>query len=910
MLLSDAEPMPNLAEPILEILYRPTSWYRVTYWALEAFLRHCQDADTRTIKLEGLLSAVYAGRLDDSDNQIAGAALERLYPSVVGPADVWRHLTRAQPSNYFGTHFRFWSRLAEEERSSDADVAALLDTLPQHVSDLRAVLDSSRLATVAAQLLVRGLDAIGANLTPTRLYDWLSAPVACQSYADTQETKEQHRRIAAWFENHPGAYKHAFREGLRRGEDNDPPSRVVRATRQRLYEAKPPDDFGSWCLDEAETFADSQPALARWLFRHVQTRFKEGETGISQGRLDERVQRHPSWQPEPEDPELAQEFRDAERKYRESKKAFEEQREKEKQQWLRTVRKEVPALHENRGAPWLLERLGREWFARSSSEEICLQDWLREEFDPSEDLAAAALQGLRGALDRPDMPEPDKILSLYSESRVHRLSVPFLAALHERDQEAPKSVDQLTRLQQRQALALHYCVPTDWGRRPAWYDRLAQQSPEVAASVLLPFARAQIRSGRNHVAGLWELAHDQHHAELARLLSLPLLRGFPVRGGATQSGDLCLLLWAALQHADREKLRALIALKLAARSMTVAQRATWLGAALIADPHTYAGPLEKFIDGVEQRARQVADFLWFEFFLRPEELLRPEEDLPPQAVETLIRQLGRAGIFQNDFQQSPDPTSGRLGSLTDLLAAAPEPEAASALRRLANDESLSEWRPNLLLAIDRQTVVGRDASYKRPELAAIRATLDNAAPANAADLAALALDRLDELAKTIRNSDTNDWRQYWNHDTNGQPTTPNAENPCRDALLRQLRPLLPDAITLPEAPAPSSRRADVGLYCADLNVPIEAKKQSHKALWRAARDQLVAKYAQDPATGGYGIYVVFWFSDQERTPPDETGTRPSSADELQQRLEAGLARQLPPDQLRKIAVRVIDVSKP
>ncbi len=902
MLLSNAAPMTTLAEPILTILRGSAWWSRVRYWALDAFLRHCLDEDTKLAKLERLLSDVYSGHLQDPDNRIAGAALEQLYPSVVGPAEVWRYLTRTQPSNYLGSHWLFWTRLAEEERSSDADVAVLLDALPTHLTGLRTVLDSSRLAAVAAQLLARGLDALGAKLTPSRLYDWLSAPVECQPYSSTQETKEQHGRIAAWLENNAGAYKRVFREGLRRGEDNDPPSRVVRVTRQRLYEAEPPDDFGSWCLGEAEILADTRPALARWLFRHALTRFNRGEAGLSQERLDECVLRHPSWQPEPDDPNAEKEFRDAERRWKASKRAFEEEREQRQRQWLDAVGQEVPALRENRSAPWLLGRLASEWFERSSSEEISLQDWLREEFDPNEALAAAALQGLRGVVDRDDMPGPDEILNLHSESRRHRLSLPFLAALHDQHQEVPTFVDDLTRRQQRQALALHYCVPTGWGRRPAWYRCLIQQSPEVAASVLLPFVRAEIRAGRNHVAGLSELVHDRHHTEVAALVSLPLLRGFPLRGSARQLCDLRRLLWAGLQHGDPDELRSIIAKKLAARSMTVAQRVTWLAAGLIADPRTYAGPLEEFVDGIERRARLLADFLWSEWLLRTEEL-------PPPALEALIRQLGRAGIYENEFPDSPDPSPGRLGGLIERLAAAPEHEAAGALRRLANDESLSEWRPGLLLAIDRQAVAGRDASYERPELAAIRATLANAAPANAADLAALALDRLDELAPSIRNSDTNDWRQYWNRDKQGH-LTPNDENSCRDALLRQLKPLLPDAVTIPEAPAPASRRADVGLYCADFKVPIEAKKQSHKALWRAARDQLLAKYTRDPATGGFGIYVVFWFGDQEKTPLDETGTRPGSAEELLERLEATLVRQLPPDQLRKIAVRVIDVSKP
>ena len=234
-----------------------------------------------------------------------------------------------------------------------------------------------------------------------------------------------------------------------------------------------------------------------------------------------------------------------------------------------------------------------------------------------------------------------------------------------------------------------------------------------------------------------------------------------------------------------------------------------------------------------------------------------------------------------------------------------------ALRRLASDDTLHRWRDQLRDARDRQAVISRDSFYRRPELDQVRATLDNLAPANAADLAALALHRIDEVARSIRHANTNDWCQYWNEDEYGRPTGPKREESCRDALLSHLERLLPAEVEAqPEGRYAADRRADIRLSCSGFHVPIEIKKQSHADLYRAARDQLVSKYTRDPATGGHGIFLALWFGDPEKTPLDDTATRPDSAEQLQQRLEACLARQLPPQQLRKIAVRVIDVSKP
>ena len=83
--------------------------------------------------------------------------------------------------------------------------------------------------------------------------------------------------------------------------------------------------------------------------------------------------------------------------------------------------------------------------------------------------------------------------------------------------------------------------------------------------------------GREHVSGLYELAYDQAHAQVARIASLPLLRAFPIRCAARQMTDLSYLLWSALRHAERDALLDLIERKLSRASMDVAQRATLAG---------------------------------------------------------------------------------------------------------------------------------------------------------------------------------------------------------------------------------------------------------------------------------------------------------------------------------------------
>ena len=86
---------------------------------------------------------------------------------------------------------------------------------------------------------------------------------------------------------------------------------------------------------------------------------------------------------------------------------------------------------------------------------------------------------------------------------------------------------------------------------------------------------------------------------------------------------------------------------------------------------------------------------------------------------------------------------------------------------------------------------------------------------------------------------------------------------------------------------------------------MEIKRSEHPKLWSAVQNQLMAKYSSDPATRGYGIYLVFWFGkDLTQAPPE--GSIPPDADELRTRLEGTLSDA----ERRKISVVVIDVSRP
>ena len=211
--------------------------------------------------------------------------------------------------------------------------------------------------------------------------------------------------------------------------------------------------------------------------------------------------------------------------------------------------------------------------------------------------------------------------------------------------------------------------------------------------------------------------------------------------------------------------------------------------------------------------------------------------------------------------------------------------------------------------MDRQKTMRREAGFRHSDVEQVLRALENDRPASVADLAALTLDFLTEIARTIRDGNTNDWLQYWHlsQDSHRRPLEPKHEDECRDQLLSDLQsrimPLGIDAI--PEGRYADKKRSDIRVACDGVNVPVEIKKSNHRNLWSAIRSQLIAKYTRDPGAGGYGIYLVLWFGKEHCQSP-ESGPRPGSAAEIEKRLRDTLS----PEEARMIGVCVIDVARP
>jgi hypothetical protein len=331
-------------------------------------------------------------------------------------------------------------------------------------------------------------------------------------------------------------------------------------------------------------------------------------------------------------------------------------------------------------------------------------------------------------------------------------------------------------------------------------------------------------------------------------------------------------------------------------------------AGMIASPEKYIDQLESFANGYEPRIRHLAGFLgdrgdqW-----------SPLSDLPVQALGLLIRLIGSTyapySLQATGIATPQTHAADCVAELITHLSTLPGKEVTELLNLLLDNSQLKQWHNNLNQAKFEQSAVRREASFTHFDINQVSQTIQNLKPANAADLAALTIDILNDMADRIRNGNTDDYSQYWNENTQTRKhINPKHEDACRDALLSDLQQHLAkygiDA--QPEPHYADDKRADIRVEfggSSGFEVPIEIKKNTNTELWSAIHKQLIAKYTREPRADGFGIYVVFWFgADKTQLPP--TGKRPKTTTELAERLRDTLSV----EEARKISICIIDVA--
>ena len=891
-------PIPNLSGILLEKFRDDTHWPRINVLALDAFI-FCNPDEDLSVELRQLLSDIRSGHVSDPDNEILGRLLSYLYPHEVGPSEVWNYFPANWNENLIGRDYLFWNRDLVA-KSSDADVAQLLESFQEQSAKFWPALERRYWVDLPFTLLARGLKTYGEQLSTETLYDWLRIGLSWEGRGD-----ESIQEIRSWLDQHMEVQKAILVEGLERWEPECGEFRNhAFEVKQCLFDAFRPPDFGRWCLDQAVARANTSWPVSKYFLEQAfwANRNQVFNEGLSLELLRERTQgndRLSNTLTRLLSPPATPEWR---LKIEREHKEFVEKRKRQEAECLDYVRSQEAALRENRAHVHLLYRMASEYLEqhfKGGHGPEAIEKLVQG--DPN--LTEATLMGLRGTVDREDVPNVTEIFKLDQKGESYNVGLPFMAGLEELDRTASEDPFQWDARRIRKALAFYFCTPYD-GVSPNWYLSLVRNRPDTVGEVLVQFAVSGFRSDRNHISRLYELAHDPEHAEVARHSSLALLRAVPIRCKVKHLPFVEYLLWAALQHSERPILGRLIERKLSCTSMNVAQRVYWLAAGVIVSPMAHKDSLKNFVKGNEGRIRRLADFFSFDHRVQFsfDQLMIP-------VLELLIRLVGNTvGPYEwadtDGAVTHAQRSSDLVNKLIRTLAVSLDPGAGRTLDQLCSSPELSPWRNVLSRARDAQRVTRRDARYCHPGIEQVCGTLNGGSPANAADLAALVVDWLNAIGKQIRTGNTDDWRQYWNEDR-GRICSPRHENFCRDAILSDLRlRLRPQGVDAQrEGQYARDTRADIRVSCRDFQVPVEIKKNSHPDLWRACRAQLIEQYTRDPATDGYGIYLVFWFGPRltQRSP---SGRRPANPKELRERLEKTLSD----DERRKISIKVIDVS--
>ncbi|WP_411886161.1 NACHT domain-containing protein [Polaromonas sp. YR568] len=843
-----------------------------------------------------LLEDIHEGKVEDSEDELIGTLLLALYPSQISPTEIWSYFREPKSDTLLGSYWRFWHDFSEKNAPA-ADIPVLLDALISRDYQVSNQHDRLRSADIVGTLLIKGVTQQGLQMEIPHLYRWLSLGLGPHYYSPLKQEHQQ--ALGDWLKTHPDRYKALFEFGMQLELKSEKAGRsIVWPVRRHLYSAPMPHDADLWYLSLAEksSHEDLRRQLVVEAFRLTET--NKGEDSALQliENWRESHSADASWvdgflrSTYPREG-IDQELINLEIEHQVRAKEEEAQ----KLNFFEKVFTGFDAGSANLGA---LVEIGNAYLNLfDDSNENTAEARVLALLNGNQEWLALALQGLRQCVFRKDAPTAREIIELNVQNRRYNLSSPCLAAMELRWIENPAIALDLSEPILEMTVAFR--LVNDYGNTPDWFNHLIATRPEILAHVMGPLITAQIAAKKDHVNGMYALAHDPAYAEIARIIVPTLLSNFPNKAHKNQLQSLRLLIVSLMVNLDRLSQLEVISKKLLDTAGDVAQRAYWFTAALQVAPELHLETARKYITHSQTRISHLIAMVHEQ---RERNGIRIT--LPIPALEFLIETLGPRCNPRWPNQSgwvSPAMELGRyVEGLISTLAGIHDDSARQALTTLLQQKTLNQWQDSLRRAIFDQKLTRRKALFRPASAAQVSATLSNLAPANAADLWALTLDHLQQLGKEIRDGNTNGYRQYW---AGGNPRH---EEECRDTLLFALKPPL-SLLTVnaePEGRYADEKRADIKVLAQNHHIPIEIKRDQHPNLWKSISNQLIARYTREAASDGYGIFLVFWFGGAGQPVAGDGGAKPKTPNELEKRLQLTVPEELQ----HKISVLVIDCS--
>ncbi|MYF40265.1 MAG: hypothetical protein F4221_05340 [Rhodothermaceae bacterium] len=909
---------------LLRIVYDPSWQEEIRCEALRVLNLTLIDKSNRETTFAELLNDLQRGFLLDEGNDLRGTVLDILYPCKLQPSEVWDYLVNRTVAYRYNAYLAFWHHLID--RSQEKQIKELLESLCARASEVIPKLTNHRLSNIVPQLLERGLEMFGDELSIPDLYRWFKlveydvqtsqlVSVQCLDQSYSRNNVEASTAILNWL-----GHRKIVQRGLIEYELITRELEIVGDDTLSLkFVGKyAPTGFRSWCLARAGELWDSYPKAAERLACWSVSAQKGWEKPLSDDKVEMFVLSTPilhEWNQRRlrNKEQLKSKKAKSTKKQVDRKTAFQKRKKKE----LASIRRQKNELTEGTGPPLLLHRLAAIYFDGLSTEEGEPKDKLGAYLDGDKELVQAALEGFCNLLDQEDLPDLDRIAQLYETGQISYYANPFLAGMEEQDE---KILDRMDEKGKRRALGFYFVADVSPHYfDPKWYEQALKRYPEAVADALVSIHNACVRARYLPDKHLFNMAFDERYTQIASIAVRRMLSVFPTRCSRQQLKSLRVVLWSAIlaRGMSTEELRNLVIRRLNRKNMDIAQRSQWLGAGICVARDHCIPLLEEFLStGQESRVRRILDFLVMD---DGKCILQNLDDWSSEETLKFVQVLGacvqRLGLEDNSYflvkkEVNEEKFDTLLIRCLKALVNSTSDEATNALVLLFTDPKLVMWKEEIVRAQEKQHWKHQAKRQQEPNAEQIQKVFQNGPPASAADLAALTTDVLEELADHIRYGETNDWRQYWNWDqSTKKPAHPKDENDCRDLLLSDLIGILRqyDIHAQPEGWHADERRADIRIsYGSNFSVPIEIKKNSHRKIWHGISEQLGPKCMRDPNSDGHGIHLVIWFGADRKhmrmlSPSGGVPKRP-------EQLKSMLIEQLDPKLSNRINVVVIDVS--
>ena len=540
----------------------------------------------------------------------------------------------------------------------------------------------------------------------------------------------------------------------------------------------------------------------------------------------------------------------------------------------------------------------------TSDGEPSTEDVMREFL--GEDLADQVMAGFVAALDRDDLPTASSIAEVRCESKHWTAEAVMICGVEEllRRGQPIRAID-------RNTLAAVYMA---WQRAPSTGRRDGIDIGKPLEEVLFEsdadwedHFRTSIEPelAADHVHELYRLVTDADFDSLAGRLAVDWLRRYPALRCSTQKK----LLACALDRTEEETLRSLTVDRQSAIHPDRETTLLWLSA-------DYAVDFERRRDALLKAAANESEFIW----LIRDRIVPDRRDRSDSGQRKRVSRFSLAQCSfiveafgrQWPWTEQPGTSMGRqnpwdaarfIQFAIETIGGRPTPEATAVLQTLiANHAPTYFDRMKHALHIQRRG--RRDFEYSAPTIAELRSAVTDDLPDSIDQMRAYFADRIEDLQKRIRGSNTDMWEVYWVDDR------PRAEPFCRNRTIEHISRQLPPSIRFePERHMPRQKRADIAAIRNTIGLPVEIKGQWHREVWNAACDQLDANYVRDWQADGRGVYIVLWFGKVPRKnlPKHPDGLpRPKTPGEL----ERMLRDRLPEARRSSIDIFVIDLSRP